>query len=143
MTEENQSDIGQVHAKSVNDPSTRILGFNLWDYLSRLQITRGLGSATSDTSGEGGVMLEVQIFPVKETRIRVVMAGRTMTIAKVEERVPQEILVERGVVMLEVQIFPVKETRIRVVMAGRTMTIAKVEEQTEEKYNKITNGMFV
>jgi len=54
MTEENQSDIGQVHAKSVNDPSTRILGFDLWDYLSRLQITRGLGSATSDTSGEGG-----------------------------------------------------------------------------------------
>ncbi|CAN5962999.1 unnamed protein product [Sphagnum jensenii] len=54
MTEENQSDIGQVHAKSVNDPSTRILGFNLWDHFSRLQITRGLGSATRDTSGEGG-----------------------------------------------------------------------------------------
>jgi len=54
MTEENQSDIGQVHAKSVNDPSTGILGFNLWDYLSRLQIMRGLGSATRDTSGEGG-----------------------------------------------------------------------------------------
>ncbi|CAM6038164.1 unnamed protein product [Sphagnum compactum] len=56
MIEENQSDIGQVHAKSVNDPSTGILGFNLWDYLSRLQITRGLGSATRDTntSGEGG-----------------------------------------------------------------------------------------
>ncbi|CAM5999824.1 unnamed protein product [Sphagnum balticum] len=43
-----------VHAKSVNDPSTGILGFNLWDYFSRLQITRGLGSATRDTSGEGG-----------------------------------------------------------------------------------------
>ncbi len=54
MIEENQSDIGQVHAKSVNDPSTGILGFNLWDYLSRLQITRGLGSGTRDTSGEGG-----------------------------------------------------------------------------------------
>jgi hypothetical protein len=54
MTEENQSDIGQVYAKSINDPSTGILGFNLWDYLSRLQITRGLGSATRDTSGEGG-----------------------------------------------------------------------------------------
>jgi hypothetical protein len=54
MTEENQSDIGQVHAKSVNDRSTGILGFNLWDYLSRKQITRGLGSATRDTSGEGG-----------------------------------------------------------------------------------------
>jgi hypothetical protein len=54
MTEENQSDIGQVHAKSVNDPGTRILGVNFWDYISRLQITRGLGSATRDTSGEGG-----------------------------------------------------------------------------------------
>ncbi len=54
MTEENQSDIGQVQAKSVNDPSTGILGFNLWDYLSRLQMTRGLGSATRDTGGEGG-----------------------------------------------------------------------------------------
>ncbi|CAK9209836.1 unnamed protein product [Sphagnum troendelagicum] len=53
MTEENQPDIGQVHAKIVNDPSTGILGFNLWDYFSRLQITRGLGSATRDTSGEG------------------------------------------------------------------------------------------
>ncbi len=40
--------------KVSNDPSTGILGFNLWDYLSRLQITRGLGSATRDTSGEGG-----------------------------------------------------------------------------------------
>jgi hypothetical protein len=54
MTEENQSDIGQVHAKSVNDPSTGILGVNFCDYISRLQITRGLGSATRDTSGEGG-----------------------------------------------------------------------------------------
>jgi hypothetical protein len=53
MTGENQSDIGQVHAKSVNDPSTGILGFNLWDYLSKLQITRGRGGATRDTSGEG------------------------------------------------------------------------------------------
>jgi len=47
MTEENQPDIGQVHAKSVNDPSTGILGFNLWDYFSRLQITRGLGNDPS------------------------------------------------------------------------------------------------
>jgi len=54
MTEENQSDIGQVHAKSVNDPNTRILGVNFWDYISRLQIMRGLGSAARDTSGEGG-----------------------------------------------------------------------------------------
>jgi len=49
MTEENQSDIGQVHAKSGNDPSTVILGFNLWAYL-----TRGRGSARRDTSGVGG-----------------------------------------------------------------------------------------
>ncbi len=54
MTEENQSDVGQVHAKSVDDRSTGILGFNLWDYFSSLQITRGLGSATRDTGGEGG-----------------------------------------------------------------------------------------
>jgi hypothetical protein len=51
MTEERQSDIGQVYAKSVNDPSTGILGFNYWDYI--LPITR-FGSATRDTSGEGG-----------------------------------------------------------------------------------------
>jgi hypothetical protein len=51
MTEERQSDIGFVHAKSV-DPSTGILGLNLWD--SVLPITRWLGSATRDTSGEGG-----------------------------------------------------------------------------------------
>jgi hypothetical protein len=52
-TEENLSDIGQVHAKSDNEPSTGILKFNLWDYLSWFQITRGLGSATGDSSGEG------------------------------------------------------------------------------------------
>jgi hypothetical protein len=34
----------------------------------------------------GVVISEVQILLVKETRIRVVMAGRTMTIAKVKER---------------------------------------------------------
>jgi len=54
MTEENQSDIGQVHANSVNDCSTGILGFNLWDFFSRLQITRGLDSVTRETRGEGG-----------------------------------------------------------------------------------------
>jgi hypothetical protein len=70
----------------------------------------------------GVVILEVQVLLVKETRIRVVLAGLA---------VPQEILVERGVVILEVQVLLVKETRIRVVMAGRTMTIAKVKEQRE------------
>jgi hypothetical protein len=34
----------------------------------------------------GVVILEVQILLMKETRIRVVMAGRTLTIAKIEEQ---------------------------------------------------------
>ncbi|KAH8936870.1 hypothetical protein BDL97_17G108100 [Sphagnum fallax] len=50
---ENPIFMEKVLAKSVNDPSTGILGFNLWDYFSRLQITRGIGSSTRDTSGEG------------------------------------------------------------------------------------------
>ncbi|CAK9868003.1 unnamed protein product [Sphagnum jensenii] len=52
MTEDRQSDIGLVHAKSVNDRSTGILGFNLWD--SVLPFKRWHGSATRNTSGEGG-----------------------------------------------------------------------------------------
>ncbi|CAM5999247.1 unnamed protein product [Sphagnum balticum] len=57
MTEENQSDIGQVHAQRVNDPSTGILGFNFlesWDYFSSFPSERVLGSATRGSSRTGG-----------------------------------------------------------------------------------------
>ncbi len=55
MTEEIQSDIGQVHAKSVNDPRAEILGLSLMDYFSRLQMAKLSASATEHTSGEGGM----------------------------------------------------------------------------------------